>query len=106
LRSPRISLVQPVASGGAPASVNLWGKELDALDEGKRLALRAVAQVGAAGQQPDGARAVIARVGLIDGGTRGDAIVAASPRTRSPSDGWFGVANQQSHAGGEARREC
>jgi hypothetical protein len=33
------------------------------------------------------------------GGTCGDAIVAASPRISSPSDGWFGVANGQSHAG-------
>src|SRR5262249_37558338 len=40
------------------------------------------------------------------GGTCGDAIVAASPRISSPSDGWFGVANEQFHAGCEATPEC
>jgi hypothetical protein len=40
------------------------------------------------------------------GGTCGNAIVAASSRISSPSDGRFGVADGQSHAGREARPEC
>ena len=40
-------------------------------------------------------------LGHIDRQHLRDAIVAASPRISSPSDGWFGVAGEQFHAGCE-----
>jgi hypothetical protein len=39
----------------------------------------------------------VGRVGHIDRGTCGDAIMAASARISSPSDEWFGVADEQVH---------
>jgi hypothetical protein len=43
----------------------------------------------------------VRRGGHIDRQHLRDAIVAASPRISSPSDGWFGVAGEQCHAGCE-----